>query len=148
VLAEGGMPASAELALPRASIDDDDRLVVEALLRDARGRVLLASAPAVVQRDGERGSTGPLRSVSAVGEAPAPLQGFRCGEVALVVAQEGDELLLALDGAGYRLPRVEAASGARYRRDGATPVEFWNRGDEATLRVGESSLPTCQRVAD
>lgn len=147
-LPDGGMPASAELALPRASIGDDDRLQVEALLRDASGRVLLSSMPAAVQRDGERGSAGPLRSAGATGEAPAPLQGFRCGEVALAVAEEGDELLLALDGAGYRLQRVEAASGARYRRDGATAVEFWNRGDEATLRVGESALPTCQRVAD
>ena len=147
-LPDGGMPASAELALPHASIDDDDRLLVEALLRDASGRVLLTSAPASVQRDGERGSAGPLRSAGATGEAPAPLQGFRCGDVAAMVAAEGDELLLALDGAGYRLRRVEAASGARYRREGATPVEFWNRGDEATLRVGESALPTCRRVAD
>lgn len=147
-LPDGGMPASAELALPHASIDDDDRLLVEALLRDASGRVLLTSAPASVQRDGERGSAGPLRSAGATGEAPAPLQGFRCGDVAAMVAAEGDELLLALDGAGYRLQRVEAASGARYRREGATPVEFWNRGEEATLRVGESALPTCRRVAE
>jgi membrane-bound inhibitor of C-type lysozyme len=63
----------------------------------------------------------------------------------VVVAMEGNALLLALDGAGYRLRPLEAASGARFRREGDPAVEFWNRGETAQLTLGERRLPECRR---
>jgi putative lipoprotein len=38
------------------------------------------------------------------------------------------------------LEQIPAASGARYEGDG---VGFWNRGQEATLRVGDESFEAC-----
>ena len=69
---------------------------------------------------------------------------FECGEAGQVEFRFlGPETIeVTVDGERYIMPRQRAASGARYVGDGA---EFWNKGDEALLIVGDRRYE-CRRV--
>jgi membrane-bound inhibitor of C-type lysozyme len=72
---------------------------------------------------------------------------FRCGQTTVGARFAGGTLDLQLGGGTYHLDRVEAASGARYTGKTASDnVEFWNKGREATLKVGDQTYPTCQQA--
>ncbi|MGC9455991.1 MAG: META domain-containing protein [Halothiobacillaceae bacterium] len=80
------------------------------------------------------------------GTTSAPIEAaFLCGAKEVGAVFTDEQLLLNLDGASYRLEQAIAASGARYlgtTSDGQS-VEFWNKGDEATLTIGDRSYPRC-----
>ncbi len=72
---------------------------------------------------------------------------FRCGSSRVefrAQAGGGDKAQLLVDGRAFALRQVAAASGARYG-GGAGPdrVQFWNKGSEASLSVGDRVYPTC-----
>jgi putative lipoprotein len=67
---------------------------------------------------------------------------YRCGGgYGFVVQVDADGVRLTRDEGSTSLPRVAAASGARYSAGGVT---FWSRGAEATLEVGERSWRDCR----
>jgi heat shock protein HslJ len=95
-------------------------------------------------------SLAPSVDAAAV-SAPEPLDlpattsdRFECGDVGQVEFRFlGPETIeVTVDGERYIMPRQRAASGARYVGDGA---EFWNRGDEALLVIGDRRYE-CKRV--
>jgi heat shock protein HslJ/membrane-bound inhibitor of C-type lysozyme len=95
-------------------------------------------------------SLAPLVDEAAV-EAPVPLDlpsetwsRFDCGEAGpLEFRFLGPETIeVMVGGERYIMPRQRAASGARYVGDGA---EFWNKGDEALLVIGDRRYE-CRRV--
>lgn len=72
---------------------------------------------------------------------------FQCGEDLVSGVFGLDEATLTVDGVEYLVPQVPAASGAKYEgRDGQAPVLFWNSGDTAILKVGDTAYPPCVRV--
>ncbi len=84
--------------------------------------------------------------------APAPtesIQRYDCGGTQVAVFQRGDEVQLSLGGRRIQLQPVAAASGARYEgQDEGRPVSFWSKGEEATLQLGDETLPTCRSEGD
>ncbi len=69
---------------------------------------------------------------------------FRCGESDVEARFMNRRMALFIDGRAYALQQAEAASGARYTgRDVNKAIEFWNKGDEATLTFGERLYPIC-----
>jgi len=72
---------------------------------------------------------------------------FRCGESDIEARFMSRRMALFIDGRAYSLQQAEAASGARYTgSDGPRKIEFWNKGDEATLSFGERVYPTCAQT--
>jgi membrane-bound inhibitor of C-type lysozyme/uncharacterized membrane protein len=92
-----------------------------------------------------------LALVGCDGARPAPAEQtssaarrtlvYDCDDLDLVVRQGQDDLTLHLPDRTVALPRVEAASGARYAQG---DVVFWSKGDEATLEIGERRYGPCR----
>lgn len=70
---------------------------------------------------------------------------FHCGSTRVEFRLLGEKAQLLVDGRAHALRQAPAASGARYV-GGAGPdrVQFWNKGREANLSVGDRVYPTCQ----
>lgn len=86
---------------------------------------------------------GAAAPVAAEETAAVP---FRCGSLELTARFEAEAVDLVMHGGQHRLVQAPAASGARYEgRIAGLPAEFWNKGREASLRVGQAELPTCQQ---
>jgi len=68
---------------------------------------------------------------------------FECGDSTVYRVRFGEaDVMQLIDGeSSYELTRVRSASGAQYRGD---DIEFWNKGGEATITVGDASR-VCQR---
>lgn len=72
---------------------------------------------------------------------------FQCGDTLVSGVFGLDELTLTIEDVEYIVPQVPAASGAKYEANGgAAPVLFWNSGDTAVLKVGDTAYPPCVRV--
>lgn len=71
---------------------------------------------------------------------------YRCdnGMTIGVAFKDGKQVMITLeDGSESVLPRIEAASGARYEGD---DMEFWSKGVEAAWKPGKGRPPTmCRR---
>jgi putative lipoprotein len=65
---------------------------------------------------------------------------YDCEDLDLVVREGQDDLTLHLPDRTVALPRVAAASGAKYAQG---DVVFWSKGDEATLEIGERRYGPC-----
>jgi putative lipoprotein len=72
---------------------------------------------------------------------PAPLQAYVCDGVRFAVREEGDAVRLYLPQLVTVLPRVPAASGARYS-DGA--IAFWSKGEDAMLQTRAVTFSQCR----
>lgn len=69
---------------------------------------------------------------------------FNCGGAKVETNFLYRRMALVIDGKAYALHQAEAASGARYiGSDGPRKIEFWNKGDEATLTFGDRTYGTC-----
>lgn len=69
---------------------------------------------------------------------------YHCGETPLVVNLLIDSARVSIDGDQWTVPRVAAASGARYEAgSGNNRRLFWSRESEARVVVGEQVLPVC-----
>jgi len=90
---------------------------------------------------------------TAVGTAPAPAPDpvsaeavkWTCADGTIFFTQKtrGGNIEAAAFGKTAWLPKVKAASGARYKSKSA---EFWEKGGEASLSgVGGASLSGCKR---
>lgn len=101
------------------------------------------AACAVPDRPGAQRLTG---SAAAVPDGP-PIT-FVCGDTS-VITRFGDEVMsLEIDGHTLLLAQAISASGARYTGLAPNgPVEFWNRGNEAMLTIGQRAYPTCVTTA-
>ena len=80
------------------------------------------------------------------GATPAPLRAgttvYACPDSArFSVRPSGDSVILSLPERLDTLPRVEAASGAKYAAGG---VVFWVKGSEASLEAGTASHTGCR----
>ncbi len=82
--------------------------------------------------------------------APAKKQGdglkltYHCGEMPLVVNMADNTARVTVAGEQWTVPRVAAASGARYEAGtGSGHRLFWSRGSDARVMVGEQVLPAC-----
>jgi heat shock protein HslJ/membrane-bound inhibitor of C-type lysozyme len=74
---------------------------------------------------------------------------FDCGDTPLAFFRLGDDVQLGIDGRRIELRAAESASGARFEgEDEGRPVEFWNKGEEASLRIGDETLPTCRLAGE
>lgn len=69
---------------------------------------------------------------------------YHCGETPLVVKLVNDTARVSVDDDQWTVPRVPAASGARYEGgSGAAHRLFWGRGNEARVMVGDQVMPAC-----
>ncbi|MEQ9260604.1 MAG: META domain-containing protein [Roseovarius sp.] len=66
---------------------------------------------------------------------------YDCGGTSIVFGMADDTPTLRVDGRDYALSEAKAASGARYVGDG---VEFWSKGDEASVTLDGAELPLCK----
>lgn len=93
-----------------------------------------------------------LGAAPSISAAAAPLTGaptfFQCGpDVRLETRFAPDLMEVTLRGGIFRLQQAMSASGARYTGTIAgLPAEFWNKGQEATVRIGQAELPHCVEV--
>lgn len=97
------------------------------------------------------GCAQPVPRTTPATPAPGPVDGpeiaFRCGDTTVQTRFGQDAMTLTLDGRTLTLTQAISASGARYAGLGPDgPVEFWNKGREATLTVGPRAYPDCQEV--
>ena len=66
---------------------------------------------------------------------------FTCGaDYRFSVRELGEVATVRAERQTFALPRIRAASGARYRKD---EMEFWNRGSTATLRLAGTAHSDC-----
>jgi putative lipoprotein len=119
----------AALAAATAFRRDGDKL----LLLDENGRVRMRLAPSGTGR----GAVGPAPAEPPGPPSPLRAYAFDClgGPGFIMIAVEGgpgpgEAVELALPDRRLRLPRVRAASGARYAGEG---VSVWSKGREAIL---------------
>jgi heat shock protein HslJ/membrane-bound inhibitor of C-type lysozyme len=137
-------PAGATMRACEEPLMSQERRFLEALPdtvrleKTADGRVAFLDANGAVR-------------VVVTPEAPVPqdLAGsesynFMCADAGPAVFRfvGPDTISLAFAGQRYIMPSERSASGAKYVGDGA---EFWNKGDEAMLTIGEQRY-ACQRV--
>jgi heat shock protein HslJ/membrane-bound inhibitor of C-type lysozyme len=74
---------------------------------------------------------------------------YNCGELGVKAVYKGqDQLVLMALGEEYTLPRVVAASGAKYETpEEAEPyIMFWSKGTEAMLNIDDQTAPTCEQI--
>jgi membrane-bound inhibitor of C-type lysozyme len=67
---------------------------------------------------------------------------WTCGEVAVSTELQGEMLMLSGPFGERSLPARAAASGARYADDRGN--EFWNKGEEATLKLDWKDVGECK----
>lgn len=103
------------------------------------------SRPAGKSGPPTEGSPPPAERPRA-GATPAPLHAgttvYACSDsVRFSIRPSGDSVVLSLPDRTAALPRVEAASGAKYAAGG---VVFWVKGAEASLETGGASHTGCR----
>jgi membrane-bound inhibitor of C-type lysozyme/uncharacterized membrane protein len=126
----------------RSSVEEADRARAAPELRALRSRpsyglrLIRALAAALC-----------VALVGCDGASPPPVEPqarrtlvYDCDDLDLVVRQGKDDVTLHLPDRTVALPRVEAASGAKYAQG---EVVFWSRGDEATLEIGDRRYGPC-----
>ncbi|HEY4133870.1 MAG TPA: MliC family protein [Alphaproteobacteria bacterium] len=91
------------------------------------------------------GSLSGLAACSSEPTTASPVDAvFNCGPTRVEARFMDRRMALFIDGKAYALQQDASASGARYTgRDLNTPIEFWNKGNEATLTFGTRQYPTC-----
>jgi membrane-bound inhibitor of C-type lysozyme len=72
-------------------------------------------------------------------------QHWRCGETPFIVRTSPGLAALHHAGRVFALPAVPSASGARFA---STDVEFWNKADQATIRIEEQRFDDCVVVPE
>lgn len=72
-------------------------------------------------------------------------QVFVCGAQHVEASFADERMTLQIGDETYRLNQVRTASGTAYRTDddAEQPISFWNKGDRATLEIGNHTLPEC-----
>lgn len=76
-------------------------------------------------------------------------QQLRCGDLDIAFRPAQDSASLEMHGLSIPLTPVKAASGARYTgSSGAETVDYWDKGDEAQLTIGEREYPTCRQPGE
>lgn len=101
--------------------------------------LLLAACSAAGCRTAERGESGMVFS-----QQPGTAYVYDCGlDARFVVRPLGDSVRVQRDLYSAVLPRVPAASGERYERDGRL---FWSRGSEARFDTPDGSFAGCRGV--
>ncbi|GLQ06734.1 META domain-containing protein [Sneathiella chinensis] len=128
---------------------------VKARIEDAHGRVQWVGEKvlAVPSEAGklDAGMVMLKRSVVRDGSAAAGGEGFqsyRCDGALVDTRMQGDKLELVMRGGKYLLSQEISASGARFVGPAADgEVEFWSKGDTATLTTGNKAGASCAKVA-
>ena len=70
---------------------------------------------------------------------------FECGATVVAVRFTQARATLRIGNRAYRLGQVLAADGARYSGlVGKRRIDFWAKGDGATLMIGNRSYPSCK----
>jgi len=100
----------------------------------------LALVPACASRTASRG-VDESRTAATGTESRASTFVYECPDGFSYIARiEGDTARIFIRDRAVALPRVQAASGAKYA-DGTTT--FWSKGDEALLEVGAETHRAC-----
>lgn len=148
-LAGQQVPLRFRLTATAVSLKAGRRYAVRAVIHDERGRPLWSIRSAHVIDPGETlANLGVLMltrvSMEEADTAAAPAIAFQCGEHEVTARFAGDAMELHMDGVTHRLSQALSASGARYTGDAAgQPLEFWNKGREARLTLGDTVYPRC-----
>ena len=75
---------------------------------------------------------------------------FKCGKAKIWADfHDNDKLDLTLGHTTYVMHSVMSGSGARYETPKGTKphVVFWNKGNTATLSIGNKNFPMCQQTS-
>jgi heat shock protein HslJ len=147
-------PAGVTRRACERAVMEQERAVLDALVAADRveqgedGELSLLDSEGAVRVD-LVAAVGPDSEAPA--EAPEDLPGstehrFLCSDLGTVAFRfvGPDTIELRAGEARFVLPRQRTASGARYASEDA---EFWNKGDEAMLTIGDSRY-TCERSSD
>jgi membrane-bound inhibitor of C-type lysozyme len=71
---------------------------------------------------------------------------FLCGKDVVHTRFEPERMTLTRGVTRYVLERARSGSGARYTGESPNgPVEFWNKGRKATLKIGNHLFPECRQ---
>lgn len=108
------------------------------VMRD--GRLFLS-----LMADGGTYEFEPIAGGGAGQAAPAQTMRYTCGTTEITTLARGDALDVTIGGKSFALVRTSSASGARFASTGAPAVTFWSKGQNATLTIGASTYPECQR---
>lgn len=133
---EGAPPLRFQLPFARAAVRDISVYRLDVAIFDGNGRLAFIS-------DGEHPvnlgvEAEPTRiELMAVAEGQQQRLRFDCGGLLAEVTIADPDLRLQLPDGPHALRRAHAASGIRYIGAGA---EFWSKGREARIQVGERSL--------
>lgn len=83
------------------------------------------------------------------GDTPADTasaERFYCAAQPIEVLTQDGAVLLTVGEREYQLTQVQSATGARYANDDPdNPVQFWSRGERASLEIGSRSYAECTR---
>lgn len=145
----GGPPIPFELTVDPSKLDARMTYSIGAVLRDASDKTWFVTDtqhPVVpgqiepvmlnlirVRQSPMEATTQADAPASATATATATVR-YRCGDRIVDAEFADDRVILRYDGEERVLPIARSGSGARYAQDG---IEFWNKDNEATLRVGE-----------
>jgi uncharacterized lipoprotein YbaY/uncharacterized membrane protein len=141
----GSPPIPFELAVDPSKLDGRMSYSIAAVLRDVDDKAWFVTDTQnpVVPGQAEpltlnliRVGQSPAASVAQV-DATASAQAkvrYRCGDRIVDAEFADDQAILRYDDEERALPIAMSGSGARYAQDG---IEFWSKGNEATLRIGE-----------
>jgi heat shock protein HslJ len=113
---------------------------------DSTGSASAQAAPPEAAHEAAPPSAAGQTVTTAKPSTPPPVTRYDCGDKAVGVRLEGDVLALEMDGVTHKLEPARAASGARYEGQGPGDMGrlvFWNKGQEATLIIGERTFPPC-----
>ncbi|SDW03463.1 META domain-containing protein [Marinobacter mobilis] len=66
-----------------------------------------------------------------------------CGQLNITVSYRGDHARLLVGEEAYSLVQIPAASGARYQGEDHAEIQFWSKGPQAMLSVGNRTWPQC-----
>jgi putative lipoprotein len=137
----GQVPVRFLLAYEPTAADPARRHGVRASITDGGGQVLWETLEPMAVRLHEE--PGPLEViVYRVGAAGRTAWAYQCGDRLVEASFQPEEVILRIAERTLALPRVPAASGAKY---GAGATTFWSKGEEAVLEVDGVSYGTCRR---
>ena len=147
------IPLSFTLSVDKAKLKPRGRYAVRGVLTDAVGDLAWTTDtshmvdPQAVKQDMGQLMMVAVDAVDRNGAMPSVesrQQNYMCGDVTVVADYTTDALKLRMDGQAYELPRVPAASGAKYAKaDQRGRVMFWSKADKATLEVNGKAYPEC-----
>lgn len=147
---EQQIPVDFNLTVDPDELEPRGRYSVRAVINDSDGRLLFTSDTVnIVEPGPDNVDLGLImlrqNTVTRDDENKDDMRVYTCGETKAAVVSGEDMIRLKVDGTSYDLPRVRAASGAKYEADidGQT-VMFWSKGEMALLEIGETSYPECR----